>query len=85
MSDAIRGLPPATDELGAPEGPTRADVAAHSRRAAQAQRAAALAAYRSSHDLPESMSDATVWALCFIEQVGQGGATALDSREGRRA
>lgn len=68
--------------------PTKADVKTSSRRAAQAQQAAAIAAYRLAHpELNPQATDQTVWALVFIEQVGKSSdaATAAHSREGKSA
>lgn len=63
------------------DGPTKAEVQAHSRRAAQAQRAAALAAYRLAN--PEFRgSDAKMEALMQIEAIGNAGALT-GSLEGR--
>lgn len=72
----------------APEdwGVTKAEVAALSRRVAQADRAASIAAYRDAN--PEYRgSDAKMWALMQIEAIGKpsGAATAAHSAEANRA
>lgn len=75
---AIRALPLATDDLGAPDrdGPTKAEVKAALRAHATAAGAAGRTAYRAAHpELNPNASDATVEALMALHAYApkQGG------------